>query len=542
MRITRKRNLPSLVLAVCLGFWAAAMVWFATAWGPWAFSDGVGYLVSARNLMHGRGLGLFHPSGTFIPAISHPPLYPILLAAVGALPGDTLVAARVIDILAFPLLVVASGLVFHHLSGSRSLSLALSLVLLVNPALLIAYTSAMAEPLFLLTGMVGLLLLVSHLQFGGRGTFCAAVVCVSLSFLTRYAGVAFIGAGALSLLVLARSAARRRVSAALVFLTLSAAPVACFFAWAKLITHARDFRVLTPSLDAGANPARFVSDLAGVIWSWKPLSATTLSLLRGFADHRQPAVALILLAVGLALVGLVLLTLRDQPDAVAQPASSPALRSLLTTFLLFEACYLATLLASYLGTTPTPDIDTRTTLPLLLGAFYSVFAALGLLAIRMRPGSLWKIAGLALISLFVLGYAVDSADIVQGLHRTGLGYTAPRWQRSETIHAVRNLPADLSLISNEPMPILLYADRWPHPVAELEQNSPSQFLRYGLGTTEAEHLFEGGRTALVLFDSAAEEFERLYPGRGKERMAALVDGLRLRFQGEDGAIYLAPSP
>ena len=278
------------------------------------------------------------------------------------------------------------------------------------------------------------------------------------------------------------------------------------------------------------------------MWSWKPASATTITLLQNFAAHRAPAVEA-LLAISLAAVGVLLVLALREPLEVSDRAGRAFTARLATlTFLLFEACYLIVVLASFVSTTPTPDIDRRTTLPLQVGALCAALSFLAYLHLKGTRRRAHLLIGAILVGLCAFGYAVETADIVQGLHRTGLGYTAPRWQRSQTIHAVRNLPSEMSLISNEPMPVLLYTGRWPYPVAELEQDSPAQFLRYGRGPTEAERLFEGGGTALILFDTAAAEFERLYPGRGEERFAALIDGLRINFRGEDGAIYFAPSP
>ena len=218
------------------------MVWYATTWGPWAFSDGVGYLAGATNLLHGLGLGLFGPSGSFIPAISHPPFYPLLLALVGRFLGGTLAAARWIDVVAFGLLISLSSVAIFRLTGLRTVSFGLALLLSLNPALVIAYTSAMSEPVFLLTGLAALFVLVVWLadSRGSLRLLIASAVLAGLALLTRYAGVAFVATGLLAIGLLHRQGWKARAQQLLLFAILSLAPVSAFFLWAKAATGARD--------------------------------------------------------------------------------------------------------------------------------------------------------------------------------------------------------------------------------------------------------------------------------------------------------------
>jgi hypothetical protein len=543
MRTPKKKSPLFLALTLCLGLWAAVMIAYATVWGPWAFSDGVGYLAGATNLMNGRGLGLFDPTGAFIPAISHPPLYPALLAFFGNMLGTTLAAARWIDVAAFALLVVLAGVALHHLTGLRAISLGLALLLLLNPALVVAYTSAMAEPLFLLMGFAALFALAVWLAdpHGRTWMLVVSTGLAALALLTRYAGLAFVATGVVVIGLMSQQPLKERARQALLFSGLSFLPVIAFFLWAKAATGARDFRVITPPEGLKALLGRFGSQLTDVVWSWKPVSATTIDLLRSFAAHRAPAIEALLALCVAALVLLLLLALRDRDNSADPLPRAKAARLATITFLVFDVCYLIVLLASFLSTTPTPDIDRRTTLPLQVGVLCAALSFLACIDLESRGSRTRSILVVVLIGLFALGYAVGTADIVQGLHRTGLGYTSPGWQRSETIAAVREIPSDVRLISNEPMPILLYTGRWPYPVAELEQKIPMPFERFGLGATQTEQLFERGDAALILFDTAGAAFEGLYPGEGEDRLAAFVDGLVLTFRGADGAVFVAPA-
>ena len=118
----RLRNLKEdqVVVAALILLTVAGMllIVYGTRWGPWAFSDAVGYMVNARNLATGKGLGLYRPSGQFVPLVSHPPLYPLVLIALSGPQLDLVGAARLFDVLSFGILIFASGWLFYRLTGS----------------------------------------------------------------------------------------------------------------------------------------------------------------------------------------------------------------------------------------------------------------------------------------------------------------------------------------------------------------------------------------------------------------------------------------
>ncbi|HLF81947.1 MAG TPA: glycosyltransferase family 39 protein, partial [Anaerolineales bacterium] len=179
-----------------LGLVGSFLVYYATAWGPWAFSDAAGYITAARNLVAGHGIGFFRPNGEFSPTVSHPPLYVLTLGAVSQVGLEPLQAARALDVLLFGLLVAACGIMLCRALVSRRAGLAFSALLLVHPALLIAYTSAMAEPPFILLGLLSLLLMADHFREPRNVTFVGAALSAGGALLSRYPGAAFVLTGA----------------------------------------------------------------------------------------------------------------------------------------------------------------------------------------------------------------------------------------------------------------------------------------------------------------------------------------------------------
>lgn len=100
---------------------AGLAVLHATRWGPWAMSDATEYIISARNLLEGHGLGLFAASGRFMPLSLHPPLYPLVLAALGVTGLDLVLIARWLDAFLFGAIVF---LAIRGAQGANELSVA----------------------------------------------------------------------------------------------------------------------------------------------------------------------------------------------------------------------------------------------------------------------------------------------------------------------------------------------------------------------------------------------------------------------------------
>ena len=100
------------VLISLLCLFGAWMIFYGTALSPWGGSDSVEYLVSARNMLRGIGIGYYSPNGIFYWISLHPPFYSIMLGAA-SLPGlDLIDATRWLNIVLFALIIGLSGLLF----------------------------------------------------------------------------------------------------------------------------------------------------------------------------------------------------------------------------------------------------------------------------------------------------------------------------------------------------------------------------------------------------------------------------------------------
>jgi 4-amino-4-deoxy-L-arabinose transferase-like glycosyltransferase len=527
---------------VGLGVLGALLIYHATAWGPWAFSDATGYLTATRNLIAGHGIGGFDPRGNFSPLVSHPPLYVLVLGGVSLLGLDPIDAARAVDVLLFGALIGVSGLLMYRLLSSLQAGLALAALLLVHPALIIAYTSAMAEPPFILLGLISLLLLAESLLRRRLVPFLAAALAAGGALLSRYPGAAFVLTGVAAIMLWGDWPPKLRLQRAGLFSIIGALPVGVFLLWAFRQPNTEGPRALGGRLEVPRALLQFGRSAADAAWSWKPVPPAVLLPDRLGQLISPEWVSGSLAAVGF--VGLLLLvygSLRWLPaPRLGSRTASPA-GIVFKVLALFTIIYLTFFAAAYLATDPTPDVDSRTLLPLLPALLGMAIAFVRLTSDAWKGRPALRAGWIGLLLAALAGYAVISQDIVVGLHHTGLGYTGRDWRNSATIAAVRGIPHELALISNEPYAVLLLTGRTPYTIYEIAQQDPAEsYARFGSGETEAEQLFLRGQARLVLFESIHDQFDMLYDDRADERYQAFISGLIVLTQTEDGTVYGYP--
>ena len=131
---------------------AVAML-VVTRRGAYLSPDALSYVGTARELVDGNGYRA--PPGS-PPLGNFPPLYPLVLAAVGYLGLDPLTVARFLNPLLLGATVLVAGLLLHRLTGSLPLAVAGQLLLVSGVDLLAYHSSALSEPLFLLLTVLAL--------------------------------------------------------------------------------------------------------------------------------------------------------------------------------------------------------------------------------------------------------------------------------------------------------------------------------------------------------------------------------------------------
>lgn len=520
-----------LILGV-LGGWS---VYHATYWGPWAFSDGAGYIAAARNLVRGIGLGLVDQSGQFSPTISHPPLFVLVLAGLTKLGLDPLQAARWLHIALFAITVPGAALVLRKLTRSTWIGLIGGGLFLVSPQVTLLFASAMSEPLFLVTGFASLFLLAFYLTYQDWRTLMASSVLAGLAMLTRYPGLAFAATIAIVILAFGPGRLRSRFQRASLSLGVSLLPVATFLVWASWRLPIEPFRTSALPTDVGPALRSFVTGLAGALWTWKPLPPPEVMELLFSSSVAYPGMV-VLVALGGACLAIVIgFSAANLPRKVLKgaPAGNAALLKVNAAFV---PVYLLVFLAAFLFSDPRPDVDARTMLPLFPALFLLLISTVRAALHGSQMG--WK-AGLAAagFATVLAGFLPSTLDIVTGLHRTGSGYTSRAWSTSPTLAYALQISPEVPLITNAAEAMLLYTGQMPYRLPTGERAASRAF---GEGSSPAEAAYRYQSGLVVLFEDPGLDGLRDSSTEDLLRYHSMLAESDMTFRFRDGSVYAFP--
>jgi hypothetical protein len=212
------------VAVACLAVAGAGLVFLSTAkYGAGISPDSTDYLDVARSLTSGKGF-VFH---TGKPLVWWPPLYPMLLALVGfATRLDPAVFAHLVNAALFATVICLSARLFQP--GSRQTTnysvLGVCAVLLSIP-LSEVYAMAWSECLFLPLVLLYLVFAQRYWDSGDMLPLAVMTLSTALACLTRYAGVALVPAGVVTIFFASRVNFKTRFSRAFCFAAASLAPL-----------------------------------------------------------------------------------------------------------------------------------------------------------------------------------------------------------------------------------------------------------------------------------------------------------------------------
>ena len=512
----------------------------STHWGPGIGGDATIYITSARNLLAGIGIGLIQPDGSFRLIPYFPPFFPLVLSLIGLTGADLVESAHWLNMLLFGGLVWLAGSLTYRVSRSALLAGIMAALLAVSPILIPVYSWAMAEPLSIFCGILGLVLLVDYLHQPKRtGLLIFSGLLAGLAFLTRYSAVAYLAAGWVGLLVFSKNRWQERLVKSLVYLASGLWPM---IVWV-IYDVSKTATLASRSLETGGGMAsRIVSMLIPI----KNIILRWLLPDSWIASPRYPAsinlLVDILFVLGMLLwFGLIIWKLNKKTDKI----ENQDLFQLLILLTLFILAYLGIIFVVYITTYPPITIDDRMFSPIHIAILWIIVLLAGL-TLNLWPAWRWLKFGLpVLLILFVGAYGWRSMRIINQNYDLGLGYTSPKWRESQTVQTLKAMPANSTIVTNETMAVLFLTGRIAYPYAEIYLNKPlAVYSEYGngdLSTDTAQRLFREHKAALVLFDSLSSQLESIYGDQTAQRIRELTDGLQVSFKGSDGMIYYYPT-
>jgi len=528
------RFFPTIGIIVLMGIAGSLMIHYGTYWGPWAYSDSSGYLASAQNLLDGHGLGYFAPSGNFKPLTIHPPLYPLVLSAMGVMGFEMIEAARWLNIILFGLTISLSGLFTYSLFHSSWFSLSLSATLLTMPSLVDVSSGAMSELLFFFTTILGICSMAGYLAAGKKYLLILSAVSVGLAFLSRFNGVVLVGIGMIVLLVASRYAWRRRIGDTLVFSLVSIAPAAIWLIRTYLLTKTLAARNYNLPSDIWSGTVVLRREFIEIFKSWLPyqklLPAYSYNLYRN----------LFIILSGLILISFLLVVFRRFLFRKSSPGFTREFSFALIwiIFIIGNALFLA---ASYLFTNLLPNLESRTFMPIQIGLVFALLALVLSISNEFRIPRSFGWVCVLMVLVLDLSYAGTSWNIISQYHTNGAGYTSKVWHNSTTLKTVRSLSASIPIITNESAALLLLLGRPAFDFCTSPCNQSGE-IRYGDDPQDpVQQVFRQDGAALALFYPYCGVQDQAWYSETIAQFTSLTRDLTHYFSSCDGDIYFYPA-
>jgi len=530
-----KRSTKFLILAAILliSVAGAALTIYTTASGPWGYTDPVVYISTARSLDRGEGLVYYEADAAFRPITIEPPFYSIALSAIGLFRVNLVVAARWLNIMAFVASIFIAGWIFHRYSRAPALGIVASALMCTFPYMVWMFGSAYSEPLFVLMFLAGGWGLLAYLQNEKPALFLLSALLIGLIPATRYAGVAMVLAGGGSVLLLASGKTWVRIRKAVLFTFLASLPILVWLIWIYFSTaHSVGGRSLGLSLQGlSAQFQGFRGIFMDTVWKWVPFQSNGALL-----GYRLRFFLMGVILVGL--LGLSILAERQIKKESTEGASNSGI-GIFNFFGLSSLLFVGVLILTYLFTHPTIDVDNRMLLPLFVGFVISFYAAWAVWQVAWFKGKLGLFQTLPwLIAIVCVAWYIPQTRDEATYYHAGDGLTAYHWNRSELIQAVRSLPANQVVISNDWELLQLWTGR---PIYGFWNTFPStppiQTSAYGsVPGDKAQAIFCTKGAALVIVNDFKSQLQTQI-GKAYDDQK-LFTGLPVYGMYADGNIYL----
>ncbi len=217
--VTNIMGARNLVLGL-LGLAGSIIAMLATSrYGAGLSPDSTYYIEVARALASGHGIPAYF---TF-----QPPLFPAILALMGALTGrDPLLLSHVLNAALFGIIIYVSGMLFfNRFTKYHGFALFGLLMIVVSKPLFAVAVMAWSEPLAICFMLISLYALDRFLAEKRKIFLALSIMAASLACLSRYIGVTIIVTTILALLIVHRSSIKQRITLSLLAGFLASLPL-----------------------------------------------------------------------------------------------------------------------------------------------------------------------------------------------------------------------------------------------------------------------------------------------------------------------------
>lgn len=497
------------------------IIFYATKWDVWAFSDSATYFSAARNLAAGEGFIIQKTRGGVYLYRLFAPFYPILLSVVYSLIGNIFVAARLINIIAFSAFLFGFGFLIFLQTKQLFISLLGPTFLVVSPPIIENFTGAMTEPIFFATLIYSIIRSYFYVCKPSKKNLILYILTLSLLPFIRYAGIVFLFSNCLVLFFLINKNLLEKTKTILVITITSSIPTLLWLFYLYLNSNQIGGRSIQPPQQFFENIISGFKIVFDLIISWLPY----FGIYEEIIPSSLRLFFLIVFFLCLTIISLVIIFLNKNKKPSVQ-------NNLYFITLINSICFLSFIPFSYSLTNRSYVIDHRILSPLI-----PLFIAFTLLAIHYITQSaknfskyFWPILTFFFV-IIIRFYALKSYTILNERHINGFGYTARHYQQSNIRSAIKNLPPDRLIISNLSGYILLYENHLP-----IQYNNFQNRI-FGSGSSDPEVIFRRKNAALILFKP---DFYNYYGEPGQDLYTSVTAGLDIFYEDDVSAIYFYP--
>lgn len=356
----------------------------------------------------------------FLP-IHHGILYPILLRQIVLLGLSVTAAATALNVFCASATAAVLFLLFAAAPFKRPLPIAALFTFLICfslPVLMIqAY--AMSESLFLLLITIGIYLFSRALCLNSTGLALASSIAFALSCLTRYAGLAFVGAACLSIMLFVQGRLRYRIWLSMAYGLFSCVPLGLILFVNKMRSGSGTDREMI----FHGIPMDSIHEGASTLASFFIPDRIHIAI--------QPVayIASILVILGL-LAGVAIGTMKKLEE--------------IGVYALCGVAYLAFLLFSILFFDVSIMLSHRMLSPLVVILFLLLFR----FAMRFRSKANARLVLMIAGSYMLLFTAYRAFQYINRAYAEGAGYSSVAWNRSPLINLIEEIQAHHIIYSN----------------------------------------------------------------------------------------------
>ena len=453
------------VFALLLGLLTVTGAWLlkiSTPTGLGLTDDAISYIAAARALLDGHGFTRIWLATGMEPVTHWPPLFSALMAGISSILNIAPYrSARFINILVFGANAGILGFLGWKVTRSRLVGIFLTLLFLSNSTLLRLHAQALSEPLYLFISLLAFLIFSQYFEKENRKLLVLAGILTGLSYLTRYAALSLLATFFVAIFIL-RPSWKKRLSSLALFLA-GALPV--MLVW-----------MLRNKLVGGSATNRAIE--------WHPV--TVENALRGLKTFFRFLIPLpnlyspfiekpLLLAIIPSLIAFALLIwlLPRGLKYFLKPKENAQPETLLFIITLYIFSYMGSLLISLSFFDAATPLNDRILSPVylaclvILGFFIHWVAQQGKIRVRIIAIG---------IAIFFLGISIVAQVRTVGiLQDSPHGFASWRWRESTIMAAIRELPEDTAVYTNQPPAVYFWTDR---PVYRLWNEQPDA-LRSG---------------------------------------------------------------